>query len=205
MNAPENVQAATTSRGPVEPSATAPAAPLRRVSGYSVPGEGSSTTIAIVTVVALLVLWWVATHNGWIRDLFLPTPERIITSFAEAWKGEIQGGRPLPGALRVEPDARVHGVRAGVRDRDPGRHRDGRVAHRARHLRPADRVLPSAAAARVPAADRHLVRHRGDGEDRADLPRLLRTAGDGGARRREERDDRADQRRLFDSARRSGR
>ena len=41
------------------------------------------------------MLWWVATHNGWIRDLFLPTPERIITSFAEAWKGEIQGGRPL--------------------------------------------------------------------------------------------------------------
>jgi taurine transport system permease protein len=96
MNAPEHVQAATPSRGPVENSATAPAAPLRRVSGYSVPGEGSSTTIAIVTVVALLVLWWVATHNGWIRDLFLPTPERIITSFAEAWKGEIQGGRPLP-------------------------------------------------------------------------------------------------------------
>ncbi len=42
------------------------------------------------------MLWWVATHNGWIRDLFLPTPERIITSFSEAWKGEIQGGRPLP-------------------------------------------------------------------------------------------------------------
>ncbi len=76
--------------------APAPATSVRHVSGYSVPGEGSSTTIAVVTVIALLVLWWVATHNGWIRDLFLPTPERIITSFAEAWKGEIQGGRPLP-------------------------------------------------------------------------------------------------------------
>ena len=43
----------------------------------------------------LLTLWWVATHAGWIRDLFLPTPERIITSFADAWKGDIQGGRPL--------------------------------------------------------------------------------------------------------------
>ena len=37
----------------------------------------------------------VATHAGWIRDLFLPTPERIIASFADAWKGDIQGGRPL--------------------------------------------------------------------------------------------------------------
>jgi taurine transport system permease protein len=81
---------------PAEAPPSSPAAPVHHVSGYSVPGEGSSTTIAVVTVVALLVLWWVATHNGWIRDLFLPTPERIITSFAEAWKGEIQGGRPLP-------------------------------------------------------------------------------------------------------------
>jgi hypothetical protein len=37
----------------------------------------------------------VATHFGWIRDIFLPTPERIVTSFADAWKGDIQGGRPL--------------------------------------------------------------------------------------------------------------
>ena len=92
MNAPETLPAST----PREADPPAPPAPaMRRVSGYSVPGEGSSTLIATVTVVTLLVAWWVATHNGWIRDLFLPTPERIIASFAEAWKGEIQGGRPL--------------------------------------------------------------------------------------------------------------
>ena len=95
MSAPGHVEAATnTAAAPTKAAVSTP--PIRHVSGYSVPGEGSSTTIACVTVVALLVLWWVATHNGWIRDLFLPTPERIITSFAEAWKGEIQGGRPLP-------------------------------------------------------------------------------------------------------------
>ncbi len=76
------------------PAGSAEPAP-RRVSGYSIPGEGSSTAIAVVTVVALFGLWWVATHFGWIRDLFLPTPERIAVSFVEAWKGEIQGGRPL--------------------------------------------------------------------------------------------------------------
>ena len=95
MSAPGHVEAATnTAAAPTKAAVSTP--PVRHVSGYSVPGEGSSTTIAVVTVVALLVLWWVATHNGWIRDLFLPTPERIITSFSEAWKGEIQGGRPLP-------------------------------------------------------------------------------------------------------------
>jgi taurine transport system permease protein len=72
-----------------------PAPPVRPIEGYRPPGEGSSTAISIATVIALFALWWVATHFGWIRDLFLPTPERIITSFADAWKGDIQGGRPL--------------------------------------------------------------------------------------------------------------
>jgi taurine transport system permease protein len=93
MNAPGHIEvAANAAAAPGEAPASQP---LRQVSGYSVPGEGSSTAIAVVTVVSLLLLWWVATHNGWIRDLFLPTPERIITSFGEAWKGDIQGGRPL--------------------------------------------------------------------------------------------------------------
>ena len=67
---------------------------MRTVSGYSVPGEGSSTLISVVTVVALLVLWWVATHYGWIRDLFLPTPERIITQLRRRMEGRHPGRTP---------------------------------------------------------------------------------------------------------------
>jgi taurine transport system permease protein len=81
---------------PTEPSqASAPVPPSKTVTGYSVPGEGRSTLISILTVIALFTLWWVATHFGWIRDLFLPTPEKIITSFRDAWTGDIQGGKPL--------------------------------------------------------------------------------------------------------------
>jgi taurine transport system permease protein len=69
--------------------------PMRTIRGYSLPGEGTSLWISVATVIALFGLWWVATHYGWIKDLFLPTPERIVTSFADAWKGEIQGGKPL--------------------------------------------------------------------------------------------------------------
>ncbi|HEY3565035.1 MAG TPA: taurine ABC transporter permease, partial [Casimicrobiaceae bacterium] len=67
--------AADTGAGPHEDiSRTADAgSELRAIKGYSVPGEGSSTLISIVTVIALLLLWWVATHFGWIKDLFLPT------------------------------------------------------------------------------------------------------------------------------------
>jgi taurine transport system permease protein len=72
-----------------------PLPPAKTVLGYSVPGEGPSLAISIVTVIAIFALWWVATHLGWIRDIFLPTPERIARSFVEAWRGDIQGGKPL--------------------------------------------------------------------------------------------------------------
>ena len=87
---------------PAPPSATgAPpardtSAPARTVTGYSIPGQGSSTTISVVTVIVLLAAWWAATHFGWIRDIFLPTPERVLQAFSDAWRGDIQGGRPLP-------------------------------------------------------------------------------------------------------------
>ena len=76
-------------------SASKPLPPTKTVAGYSVPGEGPSLAISIVTVIAIFSLWWVATHFGWIRDIFLPTPERIAGSFVEAWRGDIQGGKPL--------------------------------------------------------------------------------------------------------------
>ena len=31
---------------------------MRTVTGYSVPGEGSSTLISVLTVAAIFVLWW---------------------------------------------------------------------------------------------------------------------------------------------------
>ena len=52
--------------------------------------------ISVITVIVLLALWWIATHMGWIRDLFLPTPERIVNAFTAAMKGDIQGGKALP-------------------------------------------------------------------------------------------------------------
>jgi taurine transport system permease protein len=88
-------QHAVARAAPTPAAATAKQVAQRTVSGYSIPGQGSSTVISIVTVVSLLALWWVATHFGWIRDLFLPTPEKIIHAFGDAWRGDIQGGKPL--------------------------------------------------------------------------------------------------------------
>lgn len=69
---------------------------VKTVKGYSIPGEGSSVLISVITVIALLTLWWTATHMGWIRDLFLPTPEKIASAFMAAMRGDIQGGKALP-------------------------------------------------------------------------------------------------------------
>ncbi len=74
----------------------APPTPVKAVRGYSLPGEGASVLISAVTVVVLLALWWLATHLGWIKDLFLPTPEKIFGAFISAMKGDIQGGKALP-------------------------------------------------------------------------------------------------------------
>src|SRR5258705_4824222 len=76
-------------------NAAQPAPEVRTVKAYSLPGEGSSTVISIVSIASLFALWWVATHFGWIRDIFLPTPEKVFSSFVDAWKGDIQGGKPL--------------------------------------------------------------------------------------------------------------
>lgn len=48
---------------------------------YGAPGTGRSTGIGIVTVLTLFVLWWAATHAGWIKPLFLPPPEAILARF----------------------------------------------------------------------------------------------------------------------------
>lgn len=67
----------------------------RPFSGFSMPGEGPSTAISMLTIAVLLALWWLATHLGWIAPLYLPAPEAIAKAFLDANRGEIQGGEPL--------------------------------------------------------------------------------------------------------------
>jgi len=48
---------------------------------YGAPGQGNSGPISVVTVIALLVLWWSVTHLGLVKPLFLPAPEAIVARF----------------------------------------------------------------------------------------------------------------------------
>jgi taurine transport system permease protein len=54
-----------------------------KTSRFKVPGEGSSVTISIVSVASLIVLWFVVTNMGWIKPLFLPSPQAVFKQFVE--------------------------------------------------------------------------------------------------------------------------
>ena len=60
-----------------------------KTSGYSTPGEGPSTAISVVTMLSLFVLWWVASHLGWMPPLFLPTPETVLQRLWESARGDL--------------------------------------------------------------------------------------------------------------------
>jgi taurine transport system permease protein len=60
-----------------------------RTSRYEELGEGSSTLVSIAMAAAMLALWWLATHLGWLRPLFLPRPESIWSAAGQALAGEL--------------------------------------------------------------------------------------------------------------------
>jgi taurine transport system permease protein len=66
-----------------------------KVSRYRRLGEGSSIVLNLITVVALIALWWVATQSGWIKPLFLPKPEAVFAAFKQAWSGDFDNNTLL--------------------------------------------------------------------------------------------------------------
>jgi taurine transport system permease protein len=52
-----------------------------------VPGDGSSLRISIVTIVSLLLAWTLVTNAGWIKPLFLPSPQAVGLQFWEYLTG----------------------------------------------------------------------------------------------------------------------
>src|SRR5579872_5608577 len=58
-----------------------PHKPAKPGESFGVPGQGSSRTIAIVTVVTLFILWFVITATGLVKPLFLPSPKAVWDKF----------------------------------------------------------------------------------------------------------------------------
>ena len=62
-----------------------PARARSRRSGALVPA------ISVATMLTALGRWVAASRGGWVKPLFLPPPEAILTAFGQAWRGEIDG------------------------------------------------------------------------------------------------------------------
>jgi len=50
---------------------------------FGVPGQGSSGLISTVTVVGLLAVWVLVTNMGWVKPLFLPSPQAVLGKFVQ--------------------------------------------------------------------------------------------------------------------------
>ena len=59
------------------------AAPARPGEAYGAPGQGASALISVLTVIALLALWWLITAFGYIKPLFLPAPAAVVAQFVD--------------------------------------------------------------------------------------------------------------------------
>lgn len=48
---------------------------------YGVPGQGETVWLSAVTIAILIGIWWAATSFGWVKPLFVPSPQAIIAKF----------------------------------------------------------------------------------------------------------------------------
>lgn len=54
--------------------------------------RATASVLESLGVLALLgLLWWLASHQGWISRVFLPTPEATLASLREGLRGELLG------------------------------------------------------------------------------------------------------------------
>jgi taurine transport system permease protein len=72
----------------VPAAATVQSAAPVKTSRFRTPGEGNSGAISVATVVALLALWTLVTNMGWVKPLFLPTPQAVFEQFWQYLTGQ---------------------------------------------------------------------------------------------------------------------
>ncbi|MDR2297682.1 MAG: ABC transporter permease subunit [Comamonas sp.] len=82
-----NPLSAATSQSTTRTPAAQPSGVVK-TSRFKTPGEGSSVGISIVTVIILLALWFAATNLGWVKPLFLPSPQAVFQQFYEYLTGQ---------------------------------------------------------------------------------------------------------------------
>ncbi|MGN6581249.1 MAG: ABC transporter permease subunit [Bordetella sp.] len=58
---------------------------------YGVPGSGDTLWLSLVTILVILFVWWLVTAMGWVKPLFVPSPQSIVESFIAVLKNGFTG------------------------------------------------------------------------------------------------------------------
>ncbi|WP_416146998.1 ABC transporter permease subunit [Pseudomonas veronii] len=62
------------------------AAPARPGEQYGAPGNGSSLTLSLAALCVVFGTWYVATNGGWIKPLFLPSPQAVWAQLVDVFQ-----------------------------------------------------------------------------------------------------------------------
>ena len=143
---------------------------------YGVPGKGRSFAISVVTVFALIFLWWAVTRWGVVDPLFLPSPSAVWNRAMEVATIGF-GGSSLWGHAWMSIYRVFLAFFFACLHRDTDWFGHGYEPDFQGTVRSAHRLLPADTTAGLSAADHHLVRNRRNLEDHPHLPRLFRTDG----------------------------
>ncbi len=82
-----------------EPSVSSPgllsrlsrARPTKPGEIYGVPGHGETLWLSVGTILVLLVIWWAVTTLGWVKPLFVPSPQSIVAKFLDVLQNGFTG------------------------------------------------------------------------------------------------------------------
>lgn len=58
---------------------------------YGVPGSGDTLWLSLLTIVVILFVWGLVTTMGWVKPLFVPSPQSIVGSFITVWNSGFTG------------------------------------------------------------------------------------------------------------------
>ena len=53
---------------------------------YGVPGQGDTLWLSLLSIAGLLFVWWMFTAMGWVKPLFLPSPQAVFGKFIDVWQ-----------------------------------------------------------------------------------------------------------------------
>jgi len=68
---------------------------MKKVKGYRIPGEGSTSAISLATTAVLFFTWWLIAYMQWLPPLVLPAPSAVWDAFMAGNRGELQGGTTI--------------------------------------------------------------------------------------------------------------